>query len=261
MRPTIRILEEALIGRILEEAKRVLATVGMEIRGPEMRRRLLEHGLPMDAAGVRVLFPRDVVDAALTSAPSSFVLYDRDGNPHADLGGDRVHFVPGSSGLKVLDHRTGEVRLAGTTDFVEYVRLADGMKHIAYLATAFSTNDDIEVVVADAWRLFLTLTNPKRPVVSGAFTEHGVERMVEMQQIFRRDRADLIARPMSIFTRAGPTRCPPRPARPRHGGEPRHRQPRRLHRPPRGPPRDRLQHDGRRMPGLRPGRRDVAPGR
>ena len=87
MRPTIRILEEALIGRILEEAKRVLATVGMEIRGPEMRRRLLEHGLPMDAAGVRVLFPRDVVDAALTSAPSSFVLYDRDGNqdlPTAD---------------------------------------------------------------------------------------------------------------------------------------------------------------------------------
>ncbi len=200
MRPTIRVLDADLIERILDEAKRVLATTGIEVRGAEMRRRLLEHGLPMDVKGERVLFTRDVVEAALASAPSSFILYDRDGNPHADLGGDRVHFVPGSSGLKVLDHRTGEVRLAGTTDFVEYVRLADGMKHIAYLATAFSTNDDIEVGVADAWRLFLTLTNSKRPVVSGAFTEHGVERMVEMQQIFRRDRADLIARPMSIFT-------------------------------------------------------------
>ncbi len=165
-----------------------------------MRRRLLEHGLPLDGTGERVLFPRDVVDRALATAPSSFVLYDRDGAPHADLGGDRVHFVPGSSGLKVMDHRTGEVRLAGTTDFVEYVRLADGLRNIAYLATAFSTNDDIEVGVADAWRLYLTLTNSKRPVVSGAFTEHGVERMVEMQQLFRRDRADLVARPMSIFT-------------------------------------------------------------
>ena len=40
----------------------------------------------------------------------------------------------------------------------------------------------------------------KKPVVSGAFTEHGVPRMVEMMQLFRADLADLIARPMSIFT-------------------------------------------------------------
>ena len=128
------------------------------------------------------------------------MLYDRDGEPHADLGGDRVHFVPGSSGLKVLDHRTGETRLANSTDFVEYVRLADGLANIPYLATAFSTNDDIEAQVSDAWRLYMTLTNSNKPVVSGAFTEHGVPRMVEMMQLFRRDRADLIARPMSIFT-------------------------------------------------------------
>ncbi|MEO8207646.1 MAG: trimethylamine methyltransferase family protein [Chloroflexota bacterium] len=200
MRPTIRVLDAALIGRIVDESMRVLATTGMEIRGAEMRRRLREHGLPMDASGERVLFPRAIVEAAIKTAPASFQLFDRDGGPHADLGGDRVHFVPGSSGLKVLDHRTGEVRLANTTDFVEYIRLADGLPNIAYLATAFSTNDDIEAVVSDAWRLRLSLTNSKRPIVSGAFTEHGVERMVEMMQLFRRDRADLVARPMSIFT-------------------------------------------------------------
>jgi trimethylamine--corrinoid protein Co-methyltransferase len=200
MRPTLRVLAPELIERIVDEAERVLATQGMEIRGAEMRRRLLEAGLPLDANGERVLFPRAVVERAVATAPNQFVLYDRDGAPHADLGGDRVHFVPGSSGLKVMDHRTGEARLATTRDFVEYVRLADGLRHIAYLATAFSTNDDIEVGVADAWRLFLTLTNSKRPVVSGAFTEHGVERMIEMMQVFRRDRADLVARPMSIFT-------------------------------------------------------------
>jgi trimethylamine--corrinoid protein Co-methyltransferase len=117
MRPSLNILSDELIGQIVDEAKRVLAEVGMEIRGPEMRRRLLDHGLPLDAKGERVLFPLDVVEAAISSAPRSFVLYDRDGAPHADLGGDRVHFVPGSSGLKVLDHRTGETRLAATTHF------------------------------------------------------------------------------------------------------------------------------------------------
>src|SRR5262245_40679554 len=200
MRPSLRILDEELIGRIVDEAKRVLAEVGMEIRGPEMKRRLLEAGLPLDHSGTRVLFPRDVVERAIATAPSSFTLYDREGSPHAELGGDNVHFVPGSSGLKVQDHRTGETRLANSTDFTEYVRLCDGLDHIAYLATAFSTNDDIEAQVSDAWRLFMCLTNSTRPVVSGAFTEHGVPRMVEMMALFRSDLDDLRARPMSIFT-------------------------------------------------------------
>ncbi|MEA2620037.1 MAG: trimethylamine---corrinoid protein Co-methyltransferase, partial [Chloroflexota bacterium] len=113
----MNILGEDLIARIVDEAKRVLAEVGMEIRGREMRDRLVAHGLPLDPTGARVLFPREVVEAAIASAPSSFLLYDRDGEPHADLGGDRVHFIPGSSGLKVLDHRTGETRLANSTDF------------------------------------------------------------------------------------------------------------------------------------------------
>ena len=199
MRPRLQVLEPPLIASIVDEAKRLLDEVGMEIRGKALRERLLEHGLPTTADG-RVRFPPEVVEKAIETAPASFKLYDRDGVERADLGGDRVHFVPGSSGLKVLDHRTGEARLANTADFTEYVRLGDTLEHIPYLATAFSTNDDIEAQVSDAWRLYLILTNTKRPVVSGAFTEHGVERMVEMMSIFRRDRADLVARPMSIFT-------------------------------------------------------------
>ncbi len=200
MRPTINVLSGDLIGRILAEAKRILAEVGMEIRGPRMRQRLLDHGLKTADGANRVLFPPEVVDRAIASAPKSFTLYDRDGRPHAEIGGYNVHFVPGSSGLKIMDHRSGETRLANSTDFVEYARLCDGLQHIAYLATAFSTNKDIESQVSDAWRLYMTLVTSKKPVVSGAFGEHGVPRMVEMMQLFRRDRAELVAKPLSIFT-------------------------------------------------------------
>jgi trimethylamine--corrinoid protein Co-methyltransferase len=200
MRPTINVLSDDLIGRILAEAKRIMAEVGAEIRGPKMRQRLLDHGLKTADGANRVLFPTEVVDRAIGTAPKSFTLYDRDGRPHAEIGGYNVHFVPGSSGLKIMDHRTGETRLADSTDFVEYARLCDGLQHIAYLATAFSTNKDIESQVSDAWRLYMTLVNSKKPVVSGAFGEHGVPRMVEMMQLFRRDRAELIAKPLSIFT-------------------------------------------------------------
>lgn len=200
MRPTLNVLNDELIGKILDEAKRIMAETGMEIRGPAMRQRLLDHGLKTDTSGKRILFTREVVEQAIADAPKSFTLFDRDGSPYTEIGGNNVHFVPGSSGLKILDHRTGQTRLSNSKDFIEYARVCDTLEHVAYLATAFSTNKDIESQVSDAWRLYMTLTTSKKPVVTGSFSEHGTQRMVDMLQMFRNDRADLVAKPMSIFT-------------------------------------------------------------
>lgn len=202
MKPQLRVVPDHLIGLILDEARTILAEIGIEVRGARLRERLLDHGLKLARTAddaERVLFPAEVVTRAIETTPRRFPLYDRDGAPYTELGGDKVHFVPGSSGLRVLDHRTGETRPSKTHDFIEYVRVADGLKNLGYLATAFSTND-IEPMVSDAWRLHLVLTNSVKPVVSGAFSEHGVVPMAEMMQLFRRDKADLAVRPMSIFT-------------------------------------------------------------
>ncbi len=199
MRTTISLIDVELIGRILTEAKDILAKVGIEVMGATLRERLLDCGFKQDPDSGRILFPPERIDQAIATAPRTFTLFNRGGQPHAELGGDTVHFVPGSSAVQVLDHRTGQTRPATTADYVDYVRLADGLPHLAYLATAFSTND-IEPQVSDAWRLYLCLINSIKPVVSGAFTAHGTPRMAEMMQLFRQDRADLIARPLAIFT-------------------------------------------------------------
>ena len=126
MRPSLNVVSDQLIVQILDESKRILSEIGIEVRGQALRQRLLDYGLKLDAAGDGFFFRRMSLSGRLMPAPSSFTLYNREGLPHAELGGDKVHFVPGSSGLKVLDHRTGKTRLANTADFVEYVRLADG---------------------------------------------------------------------------------------------------------------------------------------
>ena len=168
MRPQLRVVPENLVTPILDEAKRILAEIGIEVRGAGLRQRLLEHGLKLARTAddaERVLFPPECVDRAIESAPKSIPLHDRDGRPYTELTGDKVHFVPGSSGLQVLDHRSGETRHSNTRDFIEYVRVADGLKNLGYLATAFSTND-IEPQVSDAWRLYLVLMNSLKPVLS-----------------------------------------------------------------------------------------------
>jgi trimethylamine--corrinoid protein Co-methyltransferase len=199
MKPSVSMVGTDLIKQIVAEARQILAEIGVEIMGTRLRERLLEHGFKPAQNSDRLLFPPDEVDRAVASVPASFSLYNRQGDFYTELGGSKVHFVPGSSAVKILDHRTGQTRPATTDDFVEYLWLADGLPHIAYLATAFSTGD-IDPQLSDAWRLYLCLTHSLKPVVSGAFTGHGTPRMAEMMQLFRHNKADLGARPLAIFT-------------------------------------------------------------
>ena len=60
-----------------------------------------------------------------------------------------------SSALRILDRETGEPREGSTPDFVEYVKLANGLKHIDYLSTAFIPKD----VPQDGLTHWYTVTN------------------------------------------------------------------------------------------------------
>jgi trimethylamine--corrinoid protein Co-methyltransferase len=191
------VLEPQLPARIVDEALTVLERTGVLIEDEHALKRLATVGLAPDAASGRVLFPRKVVEKALASAPSAVKLHDRDGEPYATLEGDRVHFVPASSALRVLDRKTQEQREPTTADFVEYVKLADGLKNIDYLSTAFIPKD-IPQDIADAWRLYLVLAHSKRPIVSGAFTAWGVPRMAELMAMFRAGKDDLVKKPMAV---------------------------------------------------------------
>ena len=86
MRPTLNVISPELCAKVVTEAKRILAETGIDIRGASMRKRLLDHGLKTTPDGARVLFPPEVVDRAIATAPKSFTLYDREGQPHARGG-------------------------------------------------------------------------------------------------------------------------------------------------------------------------------
>jgi trimethylamine--corrinoid protein Co-methyltransferase len=199
MRPTIRILEEAHFELVLEEALRLLSEVGVRIAGEPMRERLFDAGFVVDEATGRILFPADAVRAAVATVPSSFMLYDRDGQPDAEFGVGISHFAPGSSGLNIIDHRTGRHREAATPDFIDYVKVGHQLRHVRTLATAFSSHE-IEPLVSDAWRLYLLLRYSTKPVITGAFSEHGVARLAQLMGLYRRDAADLAGRPLAICT-------------------------------------------------------------
>ena len=59
---------------------------------------------------------------------------------------------------------------------------------------------DIPQGIADAWRLYLCLTQSKKPVVSGAFTADGVPRIARVLSAFRGDKEAVAAKPLAILT-------------------------------------------------------------
>lgn len=79
------IISDDLIHRILDEAKRILSEVGIEVRGKKLRERMLDCGLSTDESGQRILFSPDVVEKAIVDTPSTFTLYDRNGDPYTEL--------------------------------------------------------------------------------------------------------------------------------------------------------------------------------
>ena len=91
--------------------------------------------------GGRVHIPPRRVEWALSVAPKTIRLFDREGRPALSLEKGRVFFGPGSDCLYVLDHRSGKRRVATLRDVEEAVRLCDALPNIDFLMSAFLPAD------------------------------------------------------------------------------------------------------------------------
>ena len=199
MRPRLRLLDDALADRIVDEARSVLASLGVELHDPGLTELLLAHGATPDEAGKRVRIPGGLVDRALATAPGGFALHDAAGNATHDLSGDNVHFAPGSAAIRLLDPATGALRPPVTADYVRYAKLVAGLPHLAAQSTAFVPSD-VPAAVSDSWRLFHSLLHCGKPVVTGAFTAEGFAVMRDLLLAVRGTDEALHEKPLALFT-------------------------------------------------------------
>jgi trimethylamine--corrinoid protein Co-methyltransferase len=204
LRPALHFLGDDLAGRIIDEARDLLGNIGMDIHHEGAVELLADHGARVDDGTRRVCFPADLIDRALATAPASFPLFDLHGNQTHDLGGQRVHFAPGSSAISYLDPDTGKMRPPTTADFVRFAKVTAGLPGIDAQSTAFIPAD-VPAEVQDSYRLFLALLHCAKPVVTGSFSAAGFELMRRMLEVVRGSAAELAARPLAAFSCAPTT--------------------------------------------------------
>jgi len=199
MRPTIRLLSDELISKIIAEAREVLSKLGMEIHNLAILRMLADHGADVAEEKWIARLPDGLIDKALGSVPRSFKLYDVLGNETHDFQDESVYFTPGSAAINILDNASGELRKPTTADYIRYVKVTSGLQHIASQSTALIPTD-VHERISDSYRLYLSLRDGEKPVVTGAFTVESFEVMKELQVAVRGDARALRAKPLTVFS-------------------------------------------------------------
>jgi trimethylamine--corrinoid protein Co-methyltransferase len=198
LQPSLKIIDTDLGQAIIDESTEVLNTVGVFVENEDANQLLGDHGARVDRTTKRAYIPQALIESALLSAPHEVWMYDRNGQTSYHVGGDDIHFDPGSAALKIFDYALQEEREAAANDVVRFARLTGRLDHFHFQSTGLISRD-VPEAIADSYRLFLGLLYCAKPIITGTFAIEGFSPMLEMLAAVRGGRDALREKPLAIF--------------------------------------------------------------
>lgn len=198
IRPKLELLSRRLIEKIIDEAYEILDKQGIFVENKEALKLFSQAGMKVDKKTHRVHLKRRLIEKCLATAPAVVKLYDRNGEKEYVVGGDEVHFDPGSTAVTILDHKTGEQRKPQTEDLVAFSRLTECMDNIHFQSTAL-ISFDVSDSIADIYRLYIGLLYSRKPIVTGTFRVESFRPMKALLAAVRGGEKELAAKPLAIF--------------------------------------------------------------
>jgi len=198
IRPKLEFLSTETVGRAIDEAYDLLWDPGVRVHYDEALRLLADAGATVDMATRVAKIPRALTEKAVETAPSSFYLYNFDGEPMVHYGGDDVHYDPGSAAIEIADYDADKSRIPVTADCESYVRLAEMLPQIDAVATSIVCGD-IPQNMADWYRLYLLLLYARKPIVTGTFAIESFSIMHELLVAVSGSAEALAEKPRAVF--------------------------------------------------------------
>ncbi len=169
-RPSMKLLSDDLLQRIVEEAKDVLEEIGVRVYNEEGLKILADGGARTNPAEFKAYIPRNLVEAALKSKPYSIQIYDRKGKLAINLEGENCSFCSAGDAVTIWDSTLNKVRKPTVKDQVEFYRLVDCLDSIdAHGSTLLFTGVPPEV--RGCFQVFLCLSHAIKPLFSDSKDE------------------------------------------------------------------------------------------
>ncbi len=162
-RATFRIWDDDACRRIHEASLTLLAHTGIEMKDRRARELCAAAGAAVEGSRVRI--PSSLVDAALASAPRSWMLPPRGGDTAPlELRDGAGHSGSGPDCLYVSDPETGERRRSVLADVERAARVAEALPNIDFVMS-MALPDDVENEVVDVVQFAAMLRNTRKPIV------------------------------------------------------------------------------------------------
>jgi len=177
--PTIRFLTRQTIERVIDEAIEALADPGVKVHSERAFGLLDQAGVTLDREKRVARIPRSLIEQALKTSPASFTLYDLNGNPRLELGGDNTYYYPGATSVYYLDPETRQMREAVSSDLVRFYKVAEMLPDLDAQATAIISSD-VPKEISDSYRVYLLLKHARKPFVTGCFSVEGQRVILDM---------------------------------------------------------------------------------
>jgi trimethylamine--corrinoid protein Co-methyltransferase len=198
IRPKLEPLSRETVDRALDEAYDLLMGPGVRIHYDEALQLLGDAGAEVDMESRVARIPRALAEKAVETAPSSFHLYDVDGEPVVHYGGDDVHFDPGSAAIEVIDYEARESRTPVTADCEDCVRVSEMLPQIDAVATSI-VSGDVPKSMGDWYRLYLLLRYARKPIDTGCFSIESFSVMHELLVAVAGSAEALAEKPRAVF--------------------------------------------------------------
>ncbi|MEO0916983.1 MAG: trimethylamine methyltransferase family protein, partial [Pseudomonadota bacterium] len=163
-----RPLTEAECQAIYQTALQLLEKLGMGEVPPRLRADLITTGA-QDATDGRVVFPRALVEDAVSQAAQRFVFHGRDEARSIEVGGQQVYFGTGGAAVQTLDLETQVYRPSTLRDLHQFARLQDTLANVSWFTRCCIATDVPDSFDLDVNTAYALIRNTTKPVAT-AFT-------------------------------------------------------------------------------------------
>ena len=146
----------------------VLENTGLDVHHDEARDIFAKAGAWVD--GVRVRIPSYLTRQALATAPRSFRVYARDGNPKHDIniGPGFAHFGPGPTPPNFIDVETLKRRPFVRNDAGIVAKVVDALPNIDF-CESLGTVSDVTTTLAATYEFAEMFPNTSKPIVAWSY--------------------------------------------------------------------------------------------
>lgn len=192
----IKVLTQEQCHHIHLSSLEILERTGIIVHDREARKIYQDGGAMVQEE--RVYIPAFMVREALSTAPESFSLFQRDGETPLLLEENHISYGPGTDLPHFREHKRGLIQDTCYQDIVDVARVTEhlqGMDFVASLGLA----RDVTPKLADLYHFKAMVENTRKPIFTTASDRENLMALIEMASLCRGGQKDLQERPLMLL--------------------------------------------------------------